>query len=228
MIVSIIIPALNEAEPLPGVLAAIPRTEGAEVEVIVVDNGSTDDTARVARESGAHVVSEPRRGYGFACAAGFRVARSKSPDVIVFMDADGSFDPGEMPALLEPLRVGLADVVLGARLLQDRRRTMPYHQRFGNWLAASMIRWLYGIPLTDLGPYRAVQADLLGALDMREMTLGWPTELIVKAARRGASIVEVPVHYYPRRGGQSKVSGTLRGSLQAGYLILRTTLRNVG
>lgn len=225
MRVSVIIPALNEAEPLPGVLAGMPQAEAVTLDVIVVDNGSTDDTARVARECGARLASEPRRGYGFACAAGLRAARESMPEAIVFMDADGSFDPAEMPGLLQPLTAGDADLVLGTRVLRDRRMAMPTHQRFGNWLAASLIRRLYGLQVSDLGPYRAVCSDLAWSLDMREMTLGWPTELIVKSARRGARIVEVPVRYYPRGGGRSKVSGTLLGSLMAGYLILRTTLR---
>jgi len=223
MNVAVIIPALNEAECLPRLIAAVPRMPGDWVEVIVVDNGSTDGTAAVAREAGARVVVEPRRGYGFACAAGVRAV--DGAETVVFLDGDYSFDPAEMPPLLTPLREGRADMVLGSRLLGDKHAAMLPHQQFGNWLTAQIVRRLYGLCLTDLGPYRAICTDLLTGLDMREMTYGWPTEMIVKAARRRARIVEIPVSYYPRLAGRSKVSGTVRGSLLAGYFILRTTFQ---
>ncbi|MBI3761959.1 MAG: glycosyltransferase family 2 protein [Chloroflexi bacterium] len=223
MNLAVVIPALNEAECLPRLIAAIPRLPGDEVDVIVVDNGSTDTTAETARKSGARVVTEPRRGYGFACAAGFGAI--DGAEVVVFLDGDYSFDPAEMPGLLAPLREGRADMVLGSRLLREKRASMLPHQHFGNWLTAQIMRQLYGLRLTDLGPYRAVRADLLASLDMREMTFGWPTEMIVKAARRRARIVEMPVSHHPRLAGKSKVSGTLRGSLLASYFILRTTFR---
>lgn len=226
MRIAVIIPALNEAESLPRLLAAThdvcAQFDGAQI--IVVDNGSTDDTAAVARLTGACVVREPRRGYGFACAAG--VDAIASADVIVFLDADYSFDPAEMPLLIEPLRTNTADLVLGSRVLSGDGAVMLPHQRFGNWLTAQLMRGLYGLRLTDLGPYRAVRSTLLYTLDMREMTYGWPTEMIVKAARHGARIVERPVSYYPRLAGRSKVSGTLRGSVLTAYFILRTTFRH--
>lgn len=226
MYTAVIIPALNEAECLPRLIAAIPHLPGDQIDVIVVDNGSTDATASVARDAGAQVASEPRRGYGFACSAG--VAATGAVDTFVFLDGDYSSDPAEMPALLEPLRADRADLVLGSRLRGGRQAAMLPHQRFGNWLTAVIMRRLYGLRITDLSPYRAIRADVLAALNMREMTYGYPTEMIVKAARSRARIVEVPVSHHPRLAGRSKVSGTLRGSVLAAYFILRTTFKYAG
>ncbi len=219
---TIIIPALNE-EGAIGELVAETRAIGAG-DVIVVDNGSEDATAARAAAAGARVVSEPRRGYGWACAGG--VAAATDAQVLVFMDGDHSFLPAELPRLLAPLQRGEADLVLGSRTLGHvAPGAMPPQQRFGNWLGAWLMRRLYRLPITDLGPYRAIRADLLRALGMREMTYGWPTEMTVKAARRRARLLEVPVSYLPRRAGDSKVSGTLRGTLLAGYRILGLTLQ---
>jgi glycosyltransferase involved in cell wall biosynthesis len=221
---AIIIPARNEESPLPGVIAEIPP--GAVDMVIVVDNGSTDDTAGVARRSGAVVIQEPRAGYGHACAAGILAASGQGADLLVFLDGDGSFDPAQIPDLLAPIKAGQADLVLGSRPAGGMEPgAMPPHARFGNWLVARLMRLLYGLRVTDLGPYRAVRAGLLAQLDMQEMTYGWPTEMMVKAARHGARVVEVPVRYRARRGGQSKVSGTVRGTLLATQAILFVTLR---
>ncbi len=219
---AVIIPALNEAESIGATLAAIPS--GAVDEIIVVDNGSTDATAARARAAGVRVVLEMRRGYGYACAAGAAAAQA---ELLVFMDADLSDFPEEMLALLAPLLAGRADLTLGSRFLAgDLPSTvMPPQQRFGNWLASRLLRRLYGLPLTDLSPFRAVRRDLLMALRMREMTYGWPTEMIVKAARRGARIIETPVRYRARYAGRSKVSGTVRGVNLAAYYILGVTLR---
>jgi glycosyltransferase involved in cell wall biosynthesis len=226
MNVTVIIPALNEAGCIGELVTAALR-QGV-LEVLVVDNGSTDATAEAARRAGASVVAEARRGYGYACLAGVAAA-SAWAEALVFIDGDFSFAPGEMPALLAPLQSGVADLVLGSRTLGSiERGSMPPQQRFGNWLVARLMRRLYSLPLTDLGPYRAVRRDLLATLDMHEMTFGWPTEMIVKAARRRARIVEVPVSYRSRRAGQSKVSGTLKGTLLAGYAILGTTFRYSG
>jgi glycosyltransferase involved in cell wall biosynthesis len=217
----LVIPALNEADSLVPLLAEVPA--GFLRQVIVVDNGSTDQTGAVARAAGARVVSEPRRGYGYACAAG---AAAASGDLLVFMDGDGSFLPAELPRLLAPLQSGQADLVLGARQLASLPPgVMPPHQVFGNRLVAWLLRRLYGLPLTDLGPYRATHRDLLLSLDMRERTYGWPVEMTVKAARLRKRIVEVPVTYRPRFAGQSKVGGTLRGSLLSGYRFFRVILR---
>jgi glycosyltransferase involved in cell wall biosynthesis len=222
MDVTLIIPALNEAACIGPLLAELP----AELvqQVLVVDNGSTDDTAGAARRAGAQVVREPRRGYGAACAAGVAAATG---DVLVFMDGDGSFIPGELDRLLTPIVHGAADLTLGTRLRGGMTPgAMPPHQRCGNWLIARLMYLLYGVHLTDLGPFRAVRRDLLMALDMRERTYGWPVEMIVKAARRGARIVELPVSYRARTAGRSKVGGTVRGTVLATYRILHTTLRH--
>jgi glycosyltransferase involved in cell wall biosynthesis len=222
--VAVVIPARNEEAALPGVLAEIP----ADVvdQVVVVDNGSTDDTAEVARSAGAIVVPEPRAGYGYACAAGVRVALARGAEALVFLDADGSFDAGQIPALLAPLEADRADLVLGSRPAGGMEPgAMPAHARFGNWLVARLMGLLYGLRVSDLGPFRAVRADLLGRLAMQEMTYGWPTEMMVKAARQGGRVVEVPARYRVRRGGRSKVSGTVRGTLLATYFILWVTLR---
>ena len=218
---ALIIPALNEAGAIGGVIRGIPA--GLVDRVVVVDNGSTDGTADAARAAGAEVVVEPRRGYGYACYAG---ARATDADIVAFMDGDGSFDPTELPRLLVPLREGRADLALGSRTLgaQGGRAVLP-HARFGNWLTTALMQTLYGVRVTDLGPMRAIRRDLLLRLDMREMMYGWPTEMMVKAARAHARIVEVPVSYRARVAGESKVSGTIRGSLRAGYQILRTTFR---
>ena len=219
---SIIIPALNEAGNIYSLVQDIRET--LAIQVIVVDNGSTDATATEARLAGAVVVSEPRRGYGYACNAGVTAARGA--EILAFIDGDHSYLPSELPALLQPLLCGEADLVLGSRYLgKIAQGSMPPPQRFGNWLVARLMNALYGLQLTDLGPYRAIRRSLLMALDMQEMTYGWPAEMIVKAARSKARIVEVPVNYYNRREGRSKVSGTLRGALLAGWFILGVTLR---
>ena len=222
--VTVIIPTLNEAGNIRQLVQEVCAT--ALVEVIVVDNGSTDSTSQEAREAGAKVVSEPRRGYGYACAAG--VAEARNADILVFLDGDHSFAPADLPSLLAPILEGRADLVLGSRALGRIEPGAMYpQQRFGNWLAARLMNTLYKLSITDLGPYRAVRRELLMQLDMQEMTYGWPTEMIVKSARRGARIVEVPVSYRNRRFGQSKVSGTVRGSLLAGLHILGVTFRYV-
>jgi len=221
--VVVIIPALNEAETIAALVAG--ARQHAQW-VVVADNGSTDGTAAVAREAGAEVVVEPRPGYGYACAAG--TARALAPGVatLVYMDGDGSARPEELPRLLAPLDARTADLVLGSRVLGGAERgALAPHQRFGNALSAALMRRLYGIAVTDLGPYRAIRAGLLRDLDMREMTYGWPTEMTVKAARRGARVVEVPVTWAVRRAGRSKVSGTVRGSVLAAVYILGVTLR---
>jgi len=220
--VTVIIPALNEAGNIRQLLHEVYAT--APVEVIVVDNGSADSTAQEAREAGARVVSEPHRGYGYACAAG--VAEVGQADILVFLDGDCSFAPSDLPSLLAPLDDGRADLVLGSRTLGHiMPGAMPPHQRFGNRLVSRLMNMLYGLSITDLGPYRAVRRSLLMQLDMQEMTYGWPTEMIVKAARHRARIVEVPVSYHNRRFGHSKVSGTLRGTILATWFILGVTLR---
>ena len=221
MNVDVIIPALNEA----GNIGDLVREVLAQSvhQVIVVDNNSTDGTAEIARGAGARVITESRSGYGYACAAG--VAASEA-DVLIFLDGDFSFLPSEMPRLLAPIAENRADLVLGSRELGHiEPGSLPFQQRLGNALIAWLTRALYHLPLTDLGPYRAVRRELVLGLDMREMTYGWHTEMIVKAARWHARIIEVPVSYRARRAGQSKVSGTLRGTILAGYRLLSVTFR---
>ena len=223
MKVAVIIPALNEAGCI-GQLVGEVKSQPVD-QVVVVDNGSTDGTGDVAKQAGARVVHEPRRGYGYACAAG--VAAASASDVFVFLDGDYSFQPSEMPGLLAPLQENRADLVLGSRARGFiAPGSMPFHQHFGNWLVATLVRRLYGLPITDLGPYRAVRRNLMLALEMREMTYGWPTEMIIKAARQHARIIEVPVSFHARRAGKSKVSGTVRGTVLAAHRILSVTLRN--
>ena len=223
---AIIIPALNEA----GNIADLVRETRDQPlltpndQIIVVDNGSTDETASEAAGAGAIVVSEPRRGYGYACAAGAQAAASA--DYLVFLDGDYSSLPSELERLLQPLYAGEAALVLGSRMLGHiAAGAMLPHQRFGNWLTSRIMRLLYRIDVTDLGPYRAIRKDLLDSLEMSEMTFGWPTEMMVKCARRDEQILEVPVSWHLRRSGKSKVSGTIRGSILAAYYILGVTFR---
>jgi glycosyltransferase involved in cell wall biosynthesis len=221
--VTVIIPALNEAGNIARLIDEL-RATLPTAHTIVVNNGSTDATAEEAERAGAQVVHEPRRGYGYACAAGVAVA--DDADILVFMDGDNSFRPAELPILLAPIVNNGADLVLGSRTRGGMAKgAMPPHQQFGNWLVARLMGWLYGLSLTDLGPYRAIRRSLLTTLEMREMTYGWPTEMIVKAARQKVVIVEVPVSYHNRYAGRSKVGGTIRGTLLATWFILGVTFR---
>lgn len=221
MQISVIIPAWNEAESIGVVLAGMPAS--LDLEVLVVDGGSDDGTPGIAQAAGARVIDEPRPGYGRACARGLAVARG---EVVVFMDADGADDPGEIARLVKPIWDNNIDLVLGSRLRgKVEPAAMPWHQHAGNWLSARMIRFLYGLPLTDLSPFRAARRKKLLELGMREMTYGWPTEMIARATRRNWRVEEIPVSYHPRLGGKSKISGTWKGSVLATYFILRTILR---
>lgn len=219
--VSMVIPAFNESENIAQVLAGIPRIQG--LDIVVVDGGSIDNTARIAEMNGARVIDEPRRGYGRACHTGLLKAHG---EIVVFLDADGADDPQHLPMMIKPLLEGEAEMVLGSRLAgQIQPGAMPWHQLAGNWLAARFICRLYHLHLTDLSPFRAVLKRELLLLNMQEMTYGYPTEMIVKAARRGWRIIEMPVIYHPRLAGKSKISGTMRGTLLAAYFILGTILR---
>ena len=215
----VIMPALNEAAVVGDLVRRAPRD--AVAEVIVVDNASTDETAARARDAGARVVSEPRRGYGAACFAGV-TALPTDADVAVFLDADGSQRPEEIPLVLAPVAAGRADLVLGARALHGRH---PMHATTGTRLVARYVAWRWRLGITDFGPLRAIRVDLLRRLDMRDRAFGWPVEMVVKAAVLGARIAEVPVSHVPRLAGRSKVSGTLVGSLRAGYGFLSAALR---
>jgi glycosyltransferase involved in cell wall biosynthesis len=219
--VSVIIPTHNEVQAIGRVLGDLPSD--LVTEVIVVDSNSTDDTAEIARSMGARVLEEPRRGYGRACLTG--LASADNPEVAVFLDGDYSDRPSELPILLSPIIEGRADITLGSRLSgKNHPDALPWHQVFGNRLAAVMIRFLYGVKITDLGPFRAARADVLRALALEEATYGWAVEMILKGTIAGYRIVEVPVSYHPRIG-TSKISGTVKGTLGAAWFILSRIVR---
>jgi glycosyltransferase involved in cell wall biosynthesis len=221
MRVSVIIPTHNEAQAIARVLADLPSN--LSTEVIVVDSNSKDGTPEIAGKMGARVVREDRRGYGRACLTG--LANANAPDVVVFLDGDYSDRPSELPIILAPIIEGRADITLGSRLSgKSNADALPWHQAFGNRLAASLIRLLYGVKVTDLGPFRAARADVLRALELEEATYGWAVEMILKGALRGFRVVEVPVSYYPRIG-KSKISGTLKGTIGAGWFIISLIVR---
>lgn len=222
--VDVVIPALDEEAALPAVLAAIARPPVRRV--VVADNGSTDRTAEVARAGGAEVVFEPRRGYGAACLAALAHLRGDPPDVVVFMDGDGSHQAAELTSLVEPIASGRADLVVGSRVLgSSDPGSLTASQRFGNALACRLLRFGYGARYTDLGPFRAIRWDALAGLGMADRGYGWTVEMQVRAARAGLRHVEVPVGQRRRQGGASKVSGTLRGVAGAGGKILWTLWR---
>jgi glycosyltransferase involved in cell wall biosynthesis len=221
--VSVIIPALNEEEPIAGVVRECLAT-GLPNEVIVVDNGSTDRTAERAHEAGARVVSA-RRGYGRACAAGVR-ALSPECDIVVFLDGDGSDVPAFMNQLVEPVARGTHDFVIGSRTRGQREPgSMNFQQIFAGRLAGLILRLLYRVRYTDMSPFRAIRRNALERLDMREQTYGWNLEMQMKAARAGLRVREIPVNHRRRAGGESKVSGTFRGTIVAGARIVVTLVR---
>lgn len=219
--VSVIIPTHNEAGAIERVLADLPSD--LTTEVIVVDSNSNDGTPEIAARMGARVILEPRRGYGRACLTGMNAANS--PDVVVFLDGDYSDRPSELPILLAPIIEGCADITLGSRLHgRSSAGALPWHQVVGNRLAAGLIRLLYGLDITDLGPFRAGRAEVLHALELEETTYGWAVEMILKGTLGGFRVVEVPVSYH-RRIGKSKISGTLKGTVGAGWFILSLIVR---
>lgn len=221
MRVSVIIPTHNEAQAIERVLADL--RSGLATEVIVVDSSSTDGTPEIAAKMGARVLQEPRRGYGQACLTG--LAAADSPDVVVFLDGDYSDRPSELPILLTPIAEGRADITLGSRIGEQLiPGVLPWHQVLGNRLAAAMIRRLYGLDISDLGPFRAGRADVLRALVLEETSYGWPVEMILKSALAGFRVVEVPVSYHPRIG-KSKIGGTLKGTVGAAWFILTLIVR---
>ena len=221
--VSVVIPALNEEEPIGDVVRAVPRDIASEV--IVVDNGSTDRTVDKAREAGARVVSEPRRGYGRACRAGVD-AVSPDAEIVVFLDGDGSDCPELMSRLVDPISEGRCDFVIGSRTRGRREPgSMNFQQVFAGRAAGWLLRALYGVRYTDMCPFRAIRRDALDSLGMREETYGWNLEMQMRSARAGLRILEVPVDHRRRAGGESKVSGTLRGTVLAGTRILYTVAR---
>ena len=222
--VSVIIPALNEEASIGGVLAEIPVWVD---QVLVVDNGSTDRTAAMARAAGACVLDQPERGYGAACLLGIEAlgAPDGPDDVVVFLDGDHADSPGEMARLADLIVAGEADVVVGSRVRGSREPgALTPQARFGNWLACGLMRLLWGTRYTDLGPFRAIRHRELLGLGMRDRNYGWTVEMQVRAAQHGLATLEVPVSYRRRRVGRSKVSGTVRGVVGAGTKILGTIL----
>src|SRR5271156_1141398 len=219
--VSIVIPTRNECQSIGLVLADLPSD--LVTEVIVVDANSTDGTPEIAAAAGARVITESRRGYGRACLTG--LANATSPDIVVFLDGDYSDRPSELGILLAPIFEGRADITLGSRLAGPRAPgALPWHQAFGNCLAAKLIGILYGVRITDLGPFRAARFEVLQTLGLEQTTYGWAVEMILKGAIQGFRVVEVPVSYFPRIG-KSKIGGTFRGTVGAGWFILSLIVR---
>ncbi len=219
--VSVIIPALNEELSIGEVLSHLPTDRLHEI--LVVDNGSTDRTPEVARQHGARVIEEKRRGYGSACLAG--IANLDQPDIVVFLDADYSDYPEEITLLLEPIVAGEKDFVLGSRMLYPESRAALLPQsRYGNQLAVFLIRLFFGYRFTDLGPFRAIRYDSLQSLGMTDTDFGWTVEMQIKAVRKGLRIAEIPVHYRERLG-VSKITGTVSGTVKAGTKIIYTIFK---
>jgi len=237
MRVAVVIPARDEAASVGAVVTGLLEQGVPLAEVVVVDNGSRDGTAAIARAAGATVVAEPRAGYGRACLAGLahlrrppEVGASQPPDAVVFADADGADDPADLDALLAPIRDDRADLVIGSRVLGQRagraeRGALLPQARWGNALACALIRFRWGARFTDLGPFRAVRWRSLEALGMRDETFGWTVEMQVRAVRAGLRCAAVPVAYR-RRIGRSKISGTVNGVVRAGSKILWTVGRH--
>jgi glycosyltransferase involved in cell wall biosynthesis len=228
--ICVVIPALNEEATIADQVAEVLVVAGqpdlpARIErVVVVDNGSTDATSQRAAAAGATVISEPIRGYGRACSTG--VMAAGDVDLIVQMDGDRSDRFDELPLLLQPLLAGEADLVIGSRTRgsYEPGSLLP-QQRFGNWAASQLLRLLYGVHVTDIGPFRVIRRRDLLRMEMQEMTYGWPVEMIARAARMGLRVREVPVTYRLRAGGESKVSGNLPASIRAGARITATIVR---
>ncbi len=223
----VIIPALNEERSIGQVIGDIPQD--LVTEIVVVNNGSTDSTARVASDCGATVIDEERRGYGQACLAGMDYIKDSSyvPDIIVFLDADYSDYPQEIKDLVSPITEGGYDLVIGSRTIGERQRGALLPQAIvGNYMATRLIKLFYGVDFTDLGPFRAIRYDKLLSLDMRDETFGWTVEMQVKAAKKGFRCTEVPVSYR-KRIGTSKITGTVAGSVMAGAKIIWVIFRQL-
>jgi len=227
MKVKVIIPVFNESGSIGFVLKDIPSS--LVDEVIVVNNGSTDDTAEIAGKAGATVLYEPEKGYGAACLKGLEYIRSqgneKQPDVVVFLDGDYSDYPEQMSLLLDNMVERDLDMVIGSRSTGQREKgSMMAQQIFGNWLAASLMRWFFGAKFTDLGPFRAIRWESLEKLGMRDRNYGWTVEMQIKVVKQGMKYGEVPVDYR-QRIGKSKITGTVKGTIMAGYKIIGTILK---
>jgi glycosyltransferase involved in cell wall biosynthesis len=225
-IVYVIIPAFNESQSIGKVIDDIPDLVS---EIIVVDNASTDNTGAIAKEKGAIVLRENRKGYGYSCLRGINYIKEKADkkDVIVFLDGDYSDYPGEIELLVSPIISSDVDLVIGSRVLGQRQKgSMLFQQIAGNWLATTLIKLFYNAHFTDLGPFRAITWDALELIDMKDKTFGWTVEMQVKAAKLNLKFIEIPVSYR-KRIGLSKVSGTIKGTILAGYKILLTIFKNI-
>ena len=223
--IKVIIPAFNEENAVGKVVAAIPKS--LVEEIIVVDNNSSDNTRIAAEQAGATVLSQPNQGYGWACLKGLDYIKADPPEIVVFLDADFSDYPEEMPQVLAPILRGEAEMVIGSRALGTKeRKSMTPQQIFGNWLATKLIKLFYGVNFTDLGPFRAITWAALELINMQDKTYGWTVEMQVKAAKLKIPSVEVPVNY-KERIGVSKVSGTIKGTILAGYKILFTIFKYI-
>ena len=221
MKISVVIPAFNEEQAIGEVVRAVPIDRIHDI--VVVDNGSTDDTAAQASLAGARVVFEPRPGYGSACLAGAKAAADA--DVLIFFDGDRSDDPRQLETVAGPVLDNRADLVIGSRIQGVLEKgAMPLHGRLGNRLIVSLLRLLYGIDITDIGSFRVIKSQTLFDLKMEQMTYGWPVEMVVKATRRGLRIQSVPINYR-RRIGKSKVTGTIRGTILATYYMFLVPLK---
>ena len=219
--ISVVIPTYNEAGAIGDVVRGVPHHRVRQV--IVVDNGSTDGTAKQAAAAGARVIHESRKGYGSACWAGAQVARKS--DLIVFLDGDRSDDPAQLERIAAPVIRDQADLVIGSRIGGSLERgSMPLHAQLGNRMIVFLLRLLYGVRITDIGSFRAIRTRMLFTLGMEQMTYGWPVEMIVKAARNKLRIESVPIRYR-KRIGVSKVSGSLRGSILATYYMFLVPLK---
>ena len=219
--VAVVIPTFNEAEAIGAVVTALPRD--IVDRVIVADGGSTDETVEVARRAGAEVV-DAGKGYGRACLVGAEAA--DDADIVVFMDGDGADDPAAIAGMVDAIRSGSCDFVIGSRARGEREPgSMASHQLFAGLAAGALIGFLYGVRYTDMCAYRAIRRETLLALGMRELTYGWNLEMQMRAARAGLRVLELPVAYRCRAGGESKVAGNLRGSIKAGSRIIATFAR---
>ena len=221
--VVVIIPAYNEELSIAKVIAEIPQPP--VLNIIVADNNSSDNTVKNACAAGAIVVNENEQGYGAACLRGIAEARRMNAEIIIFIDGDYSDYPEEIPTLLQPVLSGEYDFVIGSRKLgKVEKGGLTPQQRFGNWLACLLMRWLMGVNYTDLGPFRVISMDALLKLDMQDHNYGWTVEMQLKAVKCGLRVTELPVRYR-KRIGKSKVSGTVKGVVMAGYKIIVTIFR---
>src|ERR1051325_907458 len=221
--VSVIIAALNEEAAIAGVINSVPKNVADEI--VVVDNGSKDRTAEIASAAGARVVTEPVAGYGRAFRAGLR-AISPECEIVVFLDGDGSDCPEMMDRLVTPIVEGRSDFVIGSRTRGNREAgSMNFHQVLAGYMIGFILRALYGVHSTDMGPFRAIRRETLDKLGLREKTYGWPLEMQMRAAQARVRTMEVPVDYRRRAGGHSKIAGTVRGSVLAATRILITLAR---